>query len=62
MADVINLRKIRKNLARAEREKEAEQNRILHGRPKVERQIAKARVEKAARDLDAHRRNDGDAG
>jgi hypothetical protein len=33
----------------------AEENRLVHGRPKTERRLEKARAEKARRELDAHR-------
>ncbi len=52
MADVINLNKRRKALARAEREAAAAENRVRFGRAKPEKSLAGARREKAARDLD----------
>ena len=64
MADIVNLRRARKAKARAEKDKEAESSRALHGTPKHLREITKLRSEKAARDLDAGRlergENEGD--
>ena len=57
MADVINLRRARKARARGEKEKAAEANRVLHGTPKNLRDLAKARGDKATRDLDAHKKD-----
>ena len=57
MAELINLRRARKAKARSEKEKTAEANRLLHGTPKNLRNLAKARGDKAARDLDAHKKN-----
>ena len=62
MADVINLRKVRKRAEREQQAKQAEANRVLHGRSKAERQLDKAREEKAARHLAAHRLDGGEAG
>jgi len=55
MADPINLRAHRKNKARAEREKTAEANRVLHGTPKAARKLEKARRENAENRLAQHR-------
>lgn len=57
MADIINLNRARKAKAKAEKAKEAEQNRMVHGTPKAQRNLAKARDEKARRDLDAHKKD-----
>ncbi len=57
MTEIINLRRARKQKARSEKEKTTEANRILHGTPKPLRDLAKARTEKAARDLDAHKKD-----
>ncbi len=59
MADTINLRQARKRVERAKREREAEQNRLVHGEPKHLRQQRKAEVDKAARDLAGHGRSRG---
>ena len=51
-AEIVNLRQFRKQQARSEKEKQAEQNRITHGRTKVEKNLTKALNEKAE---NAHR-------
>lgn len=50
--DVVNLRQFRKQKARSEKEKQAEQNRLLFGRTKAEKDLTTARNEKAAQKLD----------
>jgi hypothetical protein len=60
MAEVINLRTVRKRAKREEDAKRAAENRVTHGRPKAERQLEQARAEKRRRDLDAHRIEPGD--
>jgi hypothetical protein len=55
-ADIVNLRRARKAKARAEREKTAADHRVAFGRSKVEKQLTKAERERAARTIDAHRR------
>ena len=57
MAEIVNLRRARKAKGKAEKEKTAQANRIAHGAPKQVRDLAKARTDKAARDLDAHKKN-----
>jgi hypothetical protein len=52
MGDVINLRQFRKTRARAEKEKSAEQNRLSFGRTKAEKDLTRARNEKAEKTLD----------
>jgi hypothetical protein len=56
-AEIVNLRHARKAKAKAEKDKSAEANRIKHGTPKKLRDLAEARREKAARDLDAHKKD-----
>jgi hypothetical protein len=58
MVEIVNLRRVRKAKARADGEKSAEANRIAHGTSKALRDLAKARSEKVARDLDAHKKSD----
>lgn len=53
--DVVNLRQFRKRQARAEREKEAEQNRISFGRTKMEKSLTTALNEKASKAHDQRR-------
>lgn len=57
MAEIVNLRHARKAKARDEKAKAADANRISHGTPKRLRNLAKARSEKSARDLDAHKKD-----
>ncbi|WP_224824635.1 DUF4169 family protein [Cognatishimia sp. MH4019] len=52
MAQPVNLNRFRKDKARAAKKARADQNAILHGRSKAERELDRARTEKAARDLD----------
>lgn len=56
MADIVNLRQVRKNKARAEKERAAEQNRALHGRSKAEKTGDRLAAERAARFVEGHRR------
>jgi hypothetical protein len=51
-ADIVNLRQFRKRAERNEKEKQAEQNRLSHGRTKAEKSLTKALNTKAARTLD----------
>lgn len=61
MADIVNLRRARKQKARAATETEAAANRLLHGRSKADRKLSKAEKETADRKLDGHKRgNDND--
>jgi len=55
MTEIINLRRARKTKARAEKDKAADANRILHGTPKSARKQAEAQSQKAARDLAGHK-------
>ena len=60
MAELINLRQVRKRAKRAARERAAEQNRLAHGEPKHLRKQRNAEAEKTERDIDAHRRTTED--
>lgn len=55
MADIVNLRQARKAKARDEKSKDGDAKRAAHGRTKSEKSLTKARAEKAARDLEAHK-------
>ncbi len=55
MAELFNLRQVRKQKARAEKEKKSAENRRLHGQTKAEKLIAKAERASAERHLDGHR-------
>jgi hypothetical protein len=57
MAEIVNLRRARKAKDKAEKAKAADANRVTHGTPKNLRDLAKARAEKAARDLDGHKKD-----
>lgn len=61
MADLINLRRARKTKARADKEKNAQANRTLHGTPKALRKLEDARRDKAEKRLEQHRLQDGNA-
>jgi Domain of unknown function (DUF4169) len=54
MAEIVNLRRVRKKMKREQEARSAQQDRLRHGRPKAERKLEKARAEKAERELDAH--------
>ena len=54
MGDIVNLRQVRKNKARQDREAQAETNRQLHGRTKAQKQLEKQQSDKLRRHLDAH--------
>lgn len=56
MSDIENLRRARKAKVRADAEANAAVNRAAHGRTKAEKQSSKAKVEKAKKYLDAHKR------
>ena len=55
MADIVNLRRVKKAKVRAEKSAQADANRVQHGAPKHLRNLAKARDEKAVHDLEAHK-------
>jgi hypothetical protein len=54
--DVVNLRQFRKQKARSDKEKQAEQNRISFGRTKAEKTLTRVLNEKAEKALDQGRR------
>lgn len=53
--DVVNLRQFRKQKARSEKEKQADQNRITFGRTKAEKSLTRTLNEKAEKTLDQGR-------
>ena len=55
MAEIINLRLARKKKARDDKQRQAEQNRALHGATRAEKAARKAEAERAARQLDGAR-------
>ncbi len=60
MSDIVNLRQFKKKKAREAGEKQAEQNRILHGRTKAEKVFAREEAHKAERFLDMNRLERGE--
>ena len=58
MAEVINLRQVRKAKARSAAAHQAAENRALHGQTKAERASSKSEAERAAKLLDGARRDD----
>jgi hypothetical protein len=56
MAEIVNLRTVKKRAARKAARAEADANAAKFGRTKAERALEGKQAEKAARDLDAHRR------
>lgn len=56
MTRVINLRTVRKQAARDGARKEASGRAARHGVSKLDRALDVSRAEKAARDLDGHKR------
>lgn len=57
MSNVVNLRTVRKQKARADRERTAAENRALHGRSKAEKRRDRVEAERAAGFVEAHRRD-----
>ena len=55
MAEIVNLRRARKNKAKAEKEKTAAANRVLHGTPKALRNQQKTLKDKADQGLSGHK-------
>ncbi|MFT7595901.1 MAG: hypothetical protein ACI8R4_003233 [Paracoccaceae bacterium] len=54
MAEPVNLNRFRKQKARADKTARATENVARSGRSKVEKQLERARADKARRDLDGH--------
>ena len=59
MAELINLRTVRKRARRRDDDVRAAGNRIAHGQPKSERKLDAAQKKKARQDLDGHRIDKG---
>ena len=57
MAEPINLNKVRKAKARAEKDQRAAGNRVKFGRTKAEKQRDKVTAKKSKRDLDGAKRD-----
>ncbi|MDG4894026.1 DUF4169 family protein [Mesorhizobium sp. WSM4976] len=60
MGEVVNLRQARKQRARSEKERQASENRALHGRSKAERERDRLTSEKAEKFVAGHRREEPD--
>jgi hypothetical protein len=58
MAEIVNLRRMKKAKARAQISAEADANRVKHGVAKSARKLAQARGEIETRKLDARRLTD----
>jgi Domain of unknown function (DUF4169) len=58
MGDIINLRRARKAKTKVERDRNAEANRAMHGRTRVERTQSEAEKRRSDRELDGHRLGD----
>lgn len=56
MGEIVNLRQVRKQKARAEKEKLAGENRSLHGRSKAEKARDRLTSDKAEKFVAGHRR------
>ena len=54
MAEIVNLNRARKAKAKAEKAKQADANRVLHGTPKSLRKLTDAREEQAEHRLSGH--------
>jgi hypothetical protein len=55
MGKPVNLNRFRKDKARAEKKARADANAAKHGRSKAERELDKAREDKAVRDIESHK-------
>lgn len=60
MAEILNLRRARKQAKRRQAEQDAAQQRLAHGRSKAEKALQRSRNEKAETELDRHRIERGD--
>ncbi|NPD13634.1 DUF4169 family protein [Xinfangfangia sp. D13-10-4-6] len=63
MAEIVNLNRLRKERTRQEKRLQADANAARFGQTKAERDLGKARIDKATQKLDAHKReeNPGEA-
>lgn len=58
MGEIVSLKLHRKRKARAAKEETAAENRVQFGRSKAEKTLTETMNEKAAKDLDQHKRED----
>jgi hypothetical protein len=56
VAEIVNLRMVKKQAARKAARSKGDENAVKFGRSKAERDLEKARADKASRDLAAHER------
>lgn len=56
MAEIVNLRSVRKRKAREEKERQAGQNRVRHGQSKADRVAAQSLRDRETTAHEAHRR------
>jgi hypothetical protein len=61
MGEIVNLRKVRKDAKKREKEKSAAANRMVHGRSKAERISEAKTISMLNRNLDRHKIESGDA-
>jgi hypothetical protein len=60
MTNIVNLRQARKNKARTDKAKAADENRARFGRTKAQRQVEEAEEQRRIAQLDGARRDSGD--
>jgi Domain of unknown function (DUF4169) len=60
MAEIVNLRRAKKQRARGEADAKAAENRALHGRAKADEARDEAEAGRAQRALDGHKRDADD--
>ena len=58
MGEIVNLKRHRKRKDRAAKEEIAAENRVQFGRTKAEKELTEALNEKAAKDLEQHKREE----
>lgn len=58
MAEIINLKNVRKQKARADKEVQAAQNRVLFGRTKAEKLQQAAEQAQAERHIEGHKKDE----
>ena len=56
MEKPVNLNRFRKQKARAQKKARADENAVTFGRGKAQKELDRARAEKARRDLEGHER------
>jgi hypothetical protein len=58
-AEIVNLNKVRKARERADRERDAQENRLKYGQTKADRNLFDAKQRKSQAELDGTRRESG---